>query len=415
MKKCLLFALLTFSLLSRLSAQDVIYTASGNRLPDARLISATEDKVTFTVQQRTLSFQRQTLLVAFSHTGNFQIISELSVDPVQAQQQIQAYLSTPIITGDYDYLVKLVPLSVIPAKISYESDVAVNYKTHTGSSASISTNELAMILYHDGKHKLLRDAADVVGLLPEVRKKIKEPDTTQTQPASIASPTVPRSESLTVIPQPAITSPALADTADPKIVININNSPASPKPAPEPTTPLASADNASAKPSLNEANYQSYRAKALQKVDEFVSYLNIITDKKLSSDEKDKAVRQASKLFMPAATIEVTSKTRPGSRRYPIGEYLNRLKLLPYSSAKIEWSEVQYLKELSQAADGNYYGVITGQQTFMGYGNQGDKPIYSDVTQKRVRVKLESYEKLVDGKSNINWNVLLGNIGVAAQ
>ena len=166
---------------------------------------------------------------------------------------------------------------------------------------------------------------------------------------------------------------------------------------------------------LSDADYQLYRAKALQRVDEFVSYLNVITNKSLSTVQKDEAIDQAVKLFMPAATIEVTSNSRPGSRRYPIRQYLSRLKLLPYSSAKIEWSEVQYIKEMSQAADGNYYGVITGQQTFVGYGNKGDNVLYSDVTPKRVRVKLERRQVTFNGADVVNWNLLLGNIGVAAN
>ena len=90
------------------------------------------------------------------------------------------------------------------------------------------------------------------------------------------------------------------------------------------------------------------------------------------------------------------------------------MKLLPYSSSKVEWSEIQYISELKQANDGNYYGTITGQQTFMGYGGRGGQDvIYSDVTQKNVKVKLQSYQKVIDGQNQANWEVLLGNIGVA--
>ena len=146
-------------------------------------------------------------------------------------------------------------------------------------------------------------------------------------------------------------------------------------------------------------------------MDEFVSYLNIITNKKLSAFEKDNAIAQATKLFMPASTIEVTSLNRPGARRYPIQEYLTRLKFLPYTYTKIEWSQVHYIKELSQAADGNYYGLITGEQMFRGYGTTN----YSDVIRKNVRVKLQSYGATVNGSERLRWDVLLGSIGVATN
>jgi hypothetical protein len=114
---------------------------------------------------------------------------------------------------------------------------------------------------------------------------------------------------------------------------------------------------------------------------------------------------------MPGATMEVTSKSQPGSRRYPIATYLNRLKLLPYSSTKIEWTEVDFIKELTQAADGNYYGIINGEQRFTGYGT--NNVLYDDIVGKTVRVKLKRMEIERDGQQQVKWNLLLGSIGVS--
>ncbi|MFD1139905.1 hypothetical protein ACFQ4C_02250 [Larkinella insperata] len=391
MKKLLLSILICTGITSGLVAQNVIYTANGNKLDNAQLTGVTEDKISFTVQRAEkpglFSFQRQNVLIAFSQTGNFLIIKDLSADLSQAQQQLQAFLSAPARSKEKDLLIKAVPLTVIPASISYESESVVNYQNSDGKSASISKGELVAILYRDGRHKLIHDPTEAAPLLSSVKKQIE-------------------SGSTTAKPQPVATAPAQTPSQQPANELK-------PEPAQQEhsSKPMVTGN----KPALNEAEYQIYRKKALQKVDEFVSYLNVITDKKLSLYEKDKAIAEAAKLFMPAATIEVTSNNRTGSRRYPIRDYLTRLKLLPYSSAKIEWSEVQYIKELSQAADGNYYGIITGQQTFIGYGSQGDNPIYSDVTQKNVRVKLQSYEKTVNGNTSVNWDVLLGSIGVATK
>jgi hypothetical protein len=184
----------------------------------------------------------------------------------------------------------------------------------------------------------------------------------------------------------------------------------------QPKTEQSTATPEPAKPSLSEEEYQQYRTKAMQRVDEFGNYLNIITDKSLDGKEREKAIEQVVKMFLPNATIEVTTKDKPGSKKYKVRDYLTRMKLLPYSSAKVSWSEIQYVSELKQEADGNYYGTITGQQTFMGYGGTGGTDVlYSDVTQKNVKVKLQSYQKVVDGQNVNNWDVLLGNIGVAGK
>ena len=398
MKKLILSILFIISLNSASLAQDVIYTVNGNRIENAKLSGLTEDKVSFTVQKTdkpsSFSFQRQNVLIAFSQTGNFLVIKDLSSDLNQAQQQLQAYLTAPARSKERDFLVKAVPLTVIPAVIGYESETVVNYQNREGKSASILKTELIAIVYRDGRHTLLREPAEVSPLLTDVQKQIN------------------RDQSTTITsPQPNQTPPPVSVVATPQT--------AAPLPFNEKKQDVIQQQEGviptpTGKPILDEADYQLYRKKALQKVDEFVSYLNIITNKNLSINEKDEAIAQAVKLFMPAAMMEVTSKSRVGSRRYPIREYLTRLKLLPYNSTKIEWSEVQYIKELSQAADGNYYGIITGQQTFIGYGNQNET-IYTDIVQKNVRVKLQSYEKIVDGASSTSWGVLLGSIGVAAQ
>jgi hypothetical protein len=77
----------------------------------------------------------------------------------------------------------------------------------------------------------------------------------------------------------------------------------------------------------------------------------------------------------------------------------------------LEWANVGYVKELKQEADGNYYGTITGEQTFIGLGDAG-QPIYSDVTKKSVKVRLQSYQKQIEGAEQLNWELLLGSIGI---
>jgi hypothetical protein len=381
MKKLLLFIFLAFRTVSPLLAQDAIYTANGNKLDNARLVDLTEDKITFTVGARTISFQRQNVLMAF-RKGNFLIIDKLNPDLAQAKQELQTFLTT-VAWQDKDYLLRAVPFGIIPAKIVYENDAIVNYKTNDGKSASISKGELIAIFYNDGHHSLIKDAPEAAPLLAELTKPIdaanahtitSQPDLKATGNAPV--PQTNGEESKRITPQPARIEPQVS-----KLV-------------------------------LSEEEYQYYRKKALDKVEEFSSYLNIITDKSLSAYARNQAIDQATSLFMPAATIEVTSSKRAGARRYPIRTYLNNLKLLPYSSTNIEWTEIHYLKELSQAVDGNYYGVITAQQTFVG---RGSNTYYSDITPKNVRVKLERYHMVKDGQENVKWNLLLGSIGVSAQ
>lgn len=398
MKKQLLSVFFFLGLTSALYAQDAIYTANGNRLSNAQLTDVNEDRVTFTVQQgdksSTYNFQRQNVLVAF-RKGNFLIINGLSSNTIQAKQELQTFLTTTA-WQEKDYLLRAVPFSVIPAKISYENDAIINYVTNNGKSASISKGELIAVFYNDGRHSLVKDASEAVPLLTDLKKPI-EVSVKSSSSQQIAKSTVPPSRNQVETPASIKQSPPSNDQS---LETGRQTKDVSP---PEP---------GANKLVLSDSDYQSYRRKALDKVDEFSSYLNVITNKSLSSYQRNQAVDQAASLFMPAATIEVTSSKQPGARRYPIRTYLNNLKLLPYRSTKIEWTEVQYFKELSQAADGNYYGIITGQQTFVGYGATAN---YTDITQKNVRVKLERYVKTEGGHDDVKWGLLLGSIGVSAQ
>jgi hypothetical protein len=374
-------------------AQNAIYLANGNQMVGAEILDITDERLKYAIRRGdamiNYAYARENVLIAFKEDGNFLIISELSPELATAKKQLKGFLATPIRRSETDLLIVAVPLSVIPAMISYESDEVINYRLPDSSAASINKTELIGILYRTGKHALFRDPVEVAPLLPSVRAMLNKPSApAPTEVVAVSAPTKPTPVSAGVAVLPASENnsslPSVAPTGQSKV-------------------------------KLSEEEYQLYREKALRRVDEFSSYLNVITDKTLPTDEKDKAIEQAARLFMPSATIEVTSANRPGSRRYPIREYLARLKLLPYGSASIEWNEVQYVKELKQEADGNYYGMISGQQTFTGYGADGKKVMYSDVTQKNVKVKLQSYQKIIDGQEQLNWDVLLGNIGVATN
>ncbi len=389
-----------------LRAQNALYLANGNQMTGAELIDLTGERVKYAIRRGDVmtnySYSRENVLMAFKEDGNFLIISELNPDLAIAQKQLNGFLSAPTRRSDTDLLILAVPLSVVPALISYESDEIINYQRPDSSAASINKSELVGILYRTGRHKLLRDPVEVAPLLPSVRTMLNKPFvSTTTDPVAANTPTKTGAKPTTPATDTTpTTTPPNTPTAPPDAVA-------------APASPGSGPTRSSLK--LTEEEYELYREKALRRVDDFSSYLNVITDKSLPSDEKDKAIEQAAKLFLPSATIEVTSVKRPGKRNYPIREYLTRLKLLPYGSASIEWNEVQYVKELKQEADGNYYGTISGQQTFTGYGADGKKVMYSDVTQKNVKVKLQSYQKVIDGQEQFNWDVLLGNIGVATN
>jgi hypothetical protein len=366
MKFIWFIAVLTTFLAGSLRAQDRIWLDNGNPV-QAKLSRALDNKLEWVASDGVLRvYNRKRFLVVFSASGQFIVISELNDNPSKAQTQIEAFYKSPPRNVSQDIIVKSVPLTVLTGTISYESDEVINYLSTDGKAASINKEEVAAVIYKDGRHEILRDVVDVAPLLGQVHKEIEQKEKTLQKDKNEKPVAVDKKETPPVIKEKE-------------------------------------------KPVLTDSEYKEYSQKGIKRVDEFTSYLRIIGDKSRKSDEKNKAVLQALSLFEPQATIAVSSAS--GVRKYPVKDYLNRLKLLPYSKINITWNEVKYISELKQETDGNYYGVIVGQQVFEGYSANG-KVAYGDVTKKNIRVKLESYQKTIDGKDSVHWEVLLGNIGV---
>ncbi len=396
MRVCVVISLLFFALSGSLFGQEAVYLANGNKAT-GRLTGISDEKIKISVvrngQPKDYLMRRENVLMAVSASGRYMLISDLSPDPLVARQQIADFQKGLAKKPGYDVILKISPAKALPGLIGYESDDIINFRQPNGSAASINRSEVAAVFYRDGRHTLLLPAVQVTAALNSARADMKK---WQGAVATIkAAPPVSKK------PAPAGKKPADAAVA---------------KAEPEPAKPINAKPTTVAKPVLTDEQYRQYRNSALQKVDRFVEFLNVLANKEADAEEKEKAIDQAAELFLPDATIEVTSANKPGVRKYKVKDYLMRLKMIPYASSSIEWSEIGYIKELTKAADGAYYGVISGQQTFNGYGGKnGEDVLYSDVTQKNVQVKLDTYKKPADGKMVVNWEVLLGNIGLVVK
>lgn len=165
---------------------------------------------------------------------------------------------------------------------------------------------------------------------------------------------------------------------------------------------------------LDNASYEQFKTKALQKSADLGRYLNQIANKSTDFQDANKAINNAVELFVSEdATVEISSSTASAKSRLKIREYLNKLKLLKYSKVNIEWTDIYYVSNLRKGPDGNYYGVISLQQKFEGY--QEGKVVYSDVTRKNIEIVLKTYRKEVEGESLLLWDVFLSDIGISQE
>ena len=160
-----------------------------------------------------------------------------------------------------------------------------------------------------------------------------------------------------------------------------------------------------------DIDYDEYEKRSMQKTSDLSSYLKILCDKSTDYDRAEKAINQACMLFINEdALVSVSSKNTKTIARYKIRNYLTKLKLIRYDRVDIEWTKIQYISKLRKGPDGNYYGVISFEQTFKGYID--NKMVYGDVTRKNIEIILIEYKKSVEGKTRSSWDVLLSDIGI---
>lgn len=385
-----LFLIISFNAVSQEAVHKTYLYLINNNGFVGRIESVPEEgKISFSIDNGgTRTYQKEKVLLAFNDFGRYLVISSLPDAPDAAKIIIDKFYNERSALPPYDIIFKAVPFEIIPCKINYIRD-AVNYATLDGkSTGSINKDNVLAIVNRDGSHEIVKDVSEVAPILATNIDGFRS----------------------TIDNRKASPPPSGPKTLDRKTVTDNKPVPTPPVIVPAPIN--NSKTTADKKPKLTTEEKDFYSKQSIDNIVEFKDFLNVIGDKKKSDIEKREAVKSAIALFSQGATIEVTSKNRPGSRKLSVEEYLKRLGNLSYTSIDIEYANLKFVSELSQANDGNYYGLVRGEQSFVGYGKDG-KPLYSDVVPKNYKVKLQSESITNSGESKAGWKVLLGDVSVS--
>lgn len=355
-------------------SREYLYWVTGNKV-EGRIVSVEDEDKLKTLLENGSTFYggRDKILIAFNKAGSFLVVKDISTDANQAQRQIEAfYKEAEAPKNANDILLKAIPREVIACSIKNELEGAVNYLTTDGNPASINKDNLFAIIRRDGTHEVIRDVTEVVDNLSSMSDDFKR----LREPQKVIEP--PKPKPVTPTPKPIIAGPT------------------------EPEQKPILKD----KKRLSSEEQRTYKAKSVEKMEELADLLNEIVDKKRSRDEKDEAIKKAVKMFTKEAKVEVSSLNNPNSKtNRPVAEYLDRLSRLNYSNVKITYGEIKFVEEFERDDQNNYWGMTSYSQTFISDN-------YSDITPKRQKIKLQRYEKIIDGVSSDYFNVLLGNISV---
>ncbi len=182
---------------------------------------------------------------------------------------------------------------------------------------------------------------------------------------------------------------------------------------------------------LTQEQKKALQVRVKNKVDEYQFYLGQLADKRSTSAEvKTNAYNLAIKLFIgecenyeiydpdlehnvtkPAVRMEVSSKYRSSKSRTLMKRYLNNLRNnQTYDQIEITDADIVRVDNIYRVGD-HYECVAYFCQKYIGY--RDGRPVYSDVTTKKVRVYIQAIEiPRSDGSTETIWNALLGDIYV---
>jgi hypothetical protein len=163
---------------------------------------------------------------------------------------------------------------------------------------------------------------------------------------------------------------------------------------------------------LNPKQLRAFQELVEFKVNEFQTFLTIISDPKQSDQTRELAIENALRLFMPNSTMQVGSvKTKTLIKEYPLSIYLRRLKNLEkkYFDISITFYDLALINDWEKTNTG-YVTTATYFQRFQGKGNNG-KIMYEDKTSKNMDVDLRNRKDPFYEENR--WTVLLGDIRVA--
>lgn len=177
-------------------------------------------------------------------------------------------------------------------------------------------------------------------------------------------------------------------------------------------------------PKLTEAEKKEFAFRIQQKIEEFQSHLGILSSADSNRETERIALKQCLALFIGKGepyksydaygneeehrpvTIQITSKYR-ATRTQSVKQYLTTLSNnlnKRYTEVKITQSQAVRVDNLHEVGDGRYECVAYFFQRFEGY--RDNRLVYTDITQKKVRVYLDQ----VEGPVGLTWAIALGDI-----
>lgn len=172
---------------------------------------------------------------------------------------------------------------------------------------------------------------------------------------------------------------------------------------------------------LSGEEIAAFKVQCQERVDALQMALEIIADKRQSSEIKQHYIRTIPEMFMgngdawtdnsgglhAAVKMQVSSASNGRITDVPLKQYLTRLRDMPYTSVELKKAKTCMISNLYKVSDNLYQGTCTFFQYFT--GQTGESVVYRDYTQKEVDVYIS---RIADGSIGTYWDMKFGDINV---
>lgn len=175
---------------------------------------------------------------------------------------------------------------------------------------------------------------------------------------------------------------------------------------------------------LSESDIQAFKDRAGEIIDMFQDNLSILAGKKYPPQVKSVYKKSVMKLFIgegepytdPDSVLHEgvkmqVSKLKNGveiKNKILLSKYLDNLIKLPYAEIRLTKADTYRISNIFKVGD-HYEATATIFQRFEGFSKDDRVKVYSDVTQKNIKVYIIPENDFVLGH---HWSVRLGDIEV---
>lgn len=160
--------------------------------------------------------------------------------------------------------------------------------------------------------------------------------------------------------------------------------------------------------SLTTEQLQVFQQRAQQKLQDFINYVEIISNKSYNAELRDVAKQQIKNLFTDSTVLINIPITKTQKIPCTVTEFLNEVKVSDYDSIKVKTDSV-VLSQPAKSKEGmKYIGTITGKVSIDGFKN--GETIFNSSSIQKAETNISKTKKQFGKESKMVWTVTLGEL-----